>query len=143
MKNVMKIMAVVLFVASLTALPSCNKSKEKAILGKWRIESISVSYGGQSFQMTIEELAAMFGDFAPEDDVDIVLDFKDDGYVYYQDKGVRYTIVGDKLTIAVEEDEMIEGTITELTSKKMTLEGTEVDDETGMKVTFGVYFRRV
>ena len=141
-------MAMVLFVVGMTALTSCTKSKEKMILGKWELEKVSASMGGYTFQITANELISMLEAYEGEfEDVDeVILEFKNDGYVYFQGDGARYVLEGDKLTLEAGED-TLEATIIELTDSSLTLEGTEseFDEETGMtmKITFNLYFKRV
>ena len=149
MKKALKIMAMVLFVVGMTALSSCTKSKEKKmILGKWELEKVSASMGGYTFQITADQLMEMLGEYGEEvGDVDeVILEFKNDGYVYFQGDGARYVLEGDKLTLEAGED-TLEATIIELTDSSLTLEGTEseFDEETGMtmKITFNLYFKRV
>ena len=148
MKKALKIMAMVLFVVGMTALTSCTKSKEKMILGKWELEKVSASMGGYTFQITANELISMLEAYEGEfEDVDeVILEFKNDGYVYFQGDGARYVLEGDKLTLEAGED-TLEATIIELTDSSLTLEGTEseFDEETGMtmKITFNLYFKRV
>ena len=148
MKKALKIMAMVLFVVGMTALSSCTKSKEKMILGKWELEKVSASMGGYTFQITADQLMEMLGEYGEEvGDVDeVILEFKNDGYVYFQGDGTRYVLEGDKLTLEAGED-TLEATIIELTDSSLTLEGTEseFDEETGMtmKITFNLYFKRV
>ena len=140
-------MAMVLFVVGMTAFTSCTKSKEKLILGNWKLEKVSATYAGQTFQMSVAELVKMLSGYGVDEDIeDIILEFKNDGYVYFQGEGAQYTIDGDKLTL-LDEEESLEATITELTRTEMTLEGTEVyvDEETGitMEMTFDLYFKKV
>ena len=150
MKKTLKIMAVVLFVMGMTALTSCTKSSEKMILGKWKLESVSASFAGQTFQMSVEELIEMLGtafDDEVEDFDEVILEFRSDGYVYFQGESARYVIKDDKLIFEESEDESLEATITELTKTEMTLEGKEtyVDEETGVSMTivYGLYFKKV
>ena len=149
MKKALKIMAMVLFVVGMTALTSCTKSKEKMILGNWQLEKVSVAMGGYTFEITVDQLMEMLGDYGEEvgDIDDVILEFKNDGYVYYQGDGARYVLEGDKLTFDAGEGETIEVTITELTKTEMILEGTETeeDEETGvtMTMTFELFFKRV
>ena len=141
-------MAMVLFVVGMTALSSCTKSKEKMILGKWELEKVSANIGGNSFQISANELMSMLGAYNDEleDLDDVIVEFKNDGYVYFEGEGARYVIDGDKLTFEAGE-ETLEATITELTNSKMSMEATETefDEETGMtmKMTFDLHFKRI
>ena len=137
-------MAVVFFVMGMTALTSCTKSKEKLILGKWKLENVSASFAGQTFNMSVSELIALLELEDEEVDVEeVILEFKNDGYVYFQGEGVRYTVDGDILTLEEDENRTLQATITEITKSEMTLEGEEKDEETGMTIVFGLYFKKV
>lgn len=114
----------VLFVVSMTALTSCTKSKEKLILGKWKLETITMNYGGQSVSLTTEAFAEMFG----EDLKDITLEFRDNGYAYFNGQGVPYAVDGDYITVT-EDGESMQMTIAELTSSKLLLEVSVPMDE--------------
>jgi hypothetical protein len=143
MKKAMKIIAMVLFVVGMTALTSCTKSKEKLILGKWEIESISITVGGMTMHMTPAQLAQMYG-IPVEGELDAaILEFKNDGYVYYRDEKVEYTIVDDQLSMMLFEDDPFVGTITELTDKEMIVEANDYNEESGVTSVFAVYFKRV
>lgn len=133
-------MAMVLFVIGMTALSSCTKSKENLILGKWKLESVSATYGGQTFEMSVSELIEMFGAFGAADVENVYIEFKDDGKVYSEGESASYTIDGDKISI-VDEGEVFVATITELTSSALTLEETEVDDEVG-EITIALHFKK-
>lgn len=113
-------MAMVLFVVSMTALTSCTKSKEKLILGKWKLETITMNYGGQSVSLTTEAFAEMFDD---EELKDVIVEFRDNGYAYFNGQGVPYTIDGDYITVT-EEGQSMQMTIAELTSSKLLLEAS-------------------
>lgn len=121
MKKTMKIMAMVLFVFSLTALSSCSKSNADLILGKWQLDRVSATVGEQTEEFTAEQFAQMFG----EEDMVAVLEFKSDGYVYdgYGDKSA-YTIDGETLTIT-EEGETMTFDIVELTSTSFAFSAVE------------------
>ena len=78
----------VLFVVGMTALTSCSKSNEERILGKWELESISLNVNGMTMQMTPTQLAQLMGISLEEELGKIILEFKNDGYLYYQDEKV-------------------------------------------------------
>ncbi len=140
----MKILAMVLFVVGMTALTSCTKSNEKRILGKWQMESISLNFDGMTMQLTPEQFVQMLGIPVEEEMEDIILEFKNDGYVYsmYGEK-LEYTVVDNQLTIKMDEGEPLVATITQLTDKEMIVEAEEVDEESGMASSFALYFKRV
>ena len=139
----------VLFVVGMTALTSCTKNKEKQILGKWKLEKVSVTLGGYTIQMTTAQLAEMLGEYGEgfEDVDEVVIEFKKDGNVYYQEESAKYVIDGEKLTLSDSNGESLEATIIELTKTEMTLEGkeVEVDEETGIttEMIFNLYFKKV
>ena len=129
----MRIMSLVLFVVSMTALTSCSKSNEKLILGKWELEKVSAIYMGQTIEMTVDDLAAMIG---IEEVEDVCLEFKDNGTVVADGDSANYTIDKEKLTIS-SDGVSYEMKIIELTKKELTVEATEE----GMTIT--LYFKKV
>lgn len=152
MKKAMKIMAMVLFVIGMTALTSCSKGKDKLIIGKWEISSISISGGGYNMDLTMEEFYELLGADA-EDAEPIVLEFRNDGKVYMVDteddveEGLPYSIDGDKLTVQVTDEEGNEEyetmIIKELTEKALTLERTGMVEELDDDMTVALHFKKV
>ncbi len=152
MKKAMKIMAMVLFVIGMTALTSCSKGKDKLIIGKWEISSISISGGGYNMDLTMEEFYELLGADA-EDAEPIVLEFRNDGKVYMVDteddveEGLPYSIDGDKLTVQVTDEEGNEEyetmIIKELTEKVLTLERTGMVEELDDDMTVALHFKKV
>lgn len=148
----MKIMAMVLFVIGMTALTSCSKGKDKLIIGKWEISSISISGGGYNMDLTMEEFYELLGADA-EDAEPIVLEFRNDGKVYMVnmdadvEEGLPYSIDGDKLTVQVTDEEGNEEyetmIIKELTEKAMTLERTGMVEELDDDMTVALHFKKV
>lgn len=148
----MKIMAMVLFVIGMTALTSCSKGKDKLIIGKWEISSISISGGGYNMDLTMEEFYELLGADA-EDAEPIVLEFRNDGKVYMVDteddveEGLPYSIDGDKLTVQVTDEEGNEEyetmIIKELTEKVLTLERTGMVEELDDDMTVALHFKKV
>ena len=130
MKKTMKIMAMVLFVASLATLTSCTKDYASKIIGKWKFKSCEAVVEGQSYSIDVDQLMAMYG--ASIDPDELILEFKDNGYVYADGDGTPYSVNGDKLTITAEGRTM-ELIISELTSSKLTLEYH--DAEAGVDLT--------
>ncbi len=141
MKKAMKIMAMVLFVVGMATLPSCTKSNADLILGKWKLDKATASFGGQTFTMSVSDLAAMMGS---EIDVDeLVVEFKNDGKVYSEGETepARYTIDGDKLSIITPE-ETINMIITKLNRTDLVLDMIiEEEEMEGMKGQ--IFFKRV
>jgi hypothetical protein len=152
MKKAMKIMAMVLFVIGMTALTSCSKGKDKLIIGKWEISSISISRGGYNMDLTMEEFYELLGADA-EDAEPIVLEFRNDGKVYMVnmdadvEEGLPYSIDGDKLTVQVTDEEGNEEyetmIIKELTEKVLTLERTGMVEELDDDMTVALHFKKV
>lgn len=152
MKKTMKIMAMVLFVIGMTALTSCSKGKDKLIIGKWEISSISISGGSYNMDLTMEEFYELLGADA-EDAEPIVLEFRNDGKVYMVDteddveEGLPYSIDGDKLTVQVTDEEGNEEyetmIIKELTEKALTLERTGKVEELDDDMTVALHFKKV
>ena len=142
MKKAIKIMAMVLFVVGMTALTSCSKSNEERILGKWELESISLNVNGMTMQMTPTQLAQLMGISLEEELGKIILEFKNDGYLYYQDEKVEYTVNDDQLTIKMDDGEPLVATITELTNKELVFEAEDLNSESGIASSFALYFKR-
>ena len=142
MKKAMKIMAMVLFVVGMTALTSCSKSNEERILGKWELESISLNVNGMTMQLTPTQLAQLMGISLEEELGKIILEFKNDGYLYYQDEKVEYTVNDDQLTIKMDDGEPLVATITELTNKELVFEAEDLNSESGIASSFALYFKR-
>ena len=128
MKKAMKIMAMVLFVMGMTALTSCTKDNSDLILGKWKFDKATMSYGGQTVQLTAADLADMMNLQGSSDE--FVVDFKSDGKVYASDEPepANYTIDGSKLTVFTPEI-TFRMTITKLTSSTLVVEPELDDDE--------------
>ena len=124
----MKIMAMVLFVMGMTALTSCTKDNSDLILGKWKFDKATMSYGGQTVQLTAADLADMMNLQGSSDE--FVVDFKSDGKVYASDEPepANYTIDGSKLTVFTPEI-TFRMTITKLTSSTLVVEPELDDDE--------------
>ena len=132
----------VLFVVGMTALTSCSKSNEERILGKWELESISLNVNGMTMQLTPTQLAQLMGISLEEELGKIILEFKNDGYLYYQDEKVEYTVNDDQLTIKMDDGEPLVATITELTNKELVFEAEDLNSESGIASSFALYFKR-
>lgn len=119
----MKTMALVLFVIGMTTMTSCSKSKEKLIVGKWKLESITASYAGATVEIN------------PSDwyDEDVYMEFTSDGKVYMEGGEASYTIEDDVLIIN-DGYETVRITIVELT--KSTLDLEEEDEGVSMVMHF-------
>ena len=132
----------VLFVVGMTALTSCSKSNEERILGKWELESISLNVNGMTMQLTPTQLAQLMGISLEEELGKIILEFKNDGYLYYQVEKVEYTVNDDQLTIKMDDGEPLVATITELTNKELVFEAEDLNSESGIASSFALYFKR-
>ena len=142
MKKALKVLTMVLFVVGLATMTSCNKDKEDLIVGKWQMESITLTEGEETMSLTVAEFASIFGE-----DIDIAaVEFKSDGTMYELAENEymgTYTVEGDKLTV-VEDDEAQVMTIKELTSSKLVLEGIEYDEDyIGGALSIAMTFKRV
>ena len=135
-------MAMVLFVISMTTLTSCTKDNSDLIIGKWKFDKATVSFGGESMEMTAADLAVMMGLNGLSED-ELIIEFKSDGKVYASDEPepANYTVDGNKLTVISPEDtfKMI---ISKLTNTTLIVE-PEFDDEMPEGAKTEIRFKRV
>ena len=89
-----------------------------SVLGKWKIESLSMTIGGQTYYYTMEQLNAMLGLGGSGE---VIFDFKDNGFVYINGKEVPYSQDGYHLTVT-DSGESLTMDIVELTSTSMSLQ---------------------
>lgn len=121
MKKTLKVMAMLLFVVSMTALTSCSKKSEKLIVGKW--ECIAASYTENGETQSFTDLNGMIWEFKSDGTVVASMpeDLDDEA-----DLKVTYVIVDDQLTMSyIDEDgdpEKETYTIKELTKSKLVIE---------------------
>ena len=133
MKKTLKVMAMLLFVVSMTALTSCSKKSEKLIVGKW--ECIAASYTENGETQSFTDLNGMIWEFKSDGTVVASMpeDLDDEA-----DLKVTYVIVDDQLTMSyIDEDGDLEKetyTIKELTNSKLVIE--EVAEQTTVKIEF-------
>ena len=134
-------MAMVLFVMGMTALTSCTKDNSDLILGKWKFDKATASYGGETVQLTAADLAAMMDLQGMSDE--FVVDFKSDGKVYASDEPepASYTVDGSKLTVITPETTFTM-TITKLTSTTLIVE-PQFDDQMLEGAKAEIRFKRV
>lgn len=140
MKKALKVMAMVLFVAGMTTLTSCTKSNAKLILGKWQVENVTLSSGGMTIQLTMQQLAEMLD--LNIDMPDIIVEFRNDGYLYGGDDRIAYSVNEDKLTF-YDEDGAHPVDILELTSSKLSIGADFKDEETGLSYDVVVNLKKV
>ena len=142
MKKAMKIMAMVLFVVGMTALTSCTKDNSDLIIGKWKFDKASVSFGGESMEMTAADILAMMNYNGVSED-DFIIEFKSDGKVYASDEPepANYTVDGDKLKI-IAPDTTFEMLITKLTNTTLIVE-PQFDDQMPDGAKAEIRFKRV
>ena len=120
----MKVMLMLLAVAAIATITSCNKQPQ--IYGKWKITEVSVTIGGESFDD--------FDEFYNEAVVGHTVEFRKDGTAIADDNeedGGYYTLKGNKMIIkdgirhkvndTVKYYDMT-GTITTLTETNMTID---------------------
>ena len=142
MKKAMKIMAMVLFVCGMTALTSCTKDNSDLILGKWKFDKATVSFGGETIQMTAADLAAMM-DLNGMSDDELIFEFKSDGKVYAGGESgpANYTVDGNKLKV-ISPDTTFEMIITKLTNTTLIVE-PQFDDSMPEGAKTEIQFKRV
>ena len=142
MKKAMKIMAMVLFVFGMTALTSCTKDNSDLILGKWKFDKATVSFGGETIQMTAADLAAMM-DLNGMSDDELIFEFKSDGKVYAGGESgpANYTVDGNKLKV-ISPDTTFEMIITKLTNTTLIVE-PQFDDSMPEGAKTEIQFKRV
>ena len=124
MKNTLKIMALLLVAATMAAMTSCNKQPQ--VYGKWTITEVSMSIGGESFDV--------FDEFLNEAVVGHTIEFRKDGTAIADDNeedGGYYTLKGNTMIIKdgirhIVNDTVkyydMTGTITTLTETNMTID---------------------
>jgi hypothetical protein len=130
MKKALKVMAMLLFVFSMTALTSCNKEAENLIVGKW--ECTSAVHTEYSVSHTMPWLIGMVWEFKTNGDFIGTIEDLDDEY---GDVTVTasYGILGDILTITyIDEDGDVESEsyiIKELTKTNLVIKDSDWDEE--------------
>lgn len=136
----MKFLAMVLFVVGMTTLPSCTKSNSDLILGKWKLDKATATYAGQTFTLSMSDLAAMVGFGISVDE--FIVEFKNDGLVYAvgEPGPAQYTVDGDKLSIITPE-ETLNMVITKLTSSELVVDMV-FDDEDVSGAKGQLFFKR-
>ena len=138
----MKLLAMVLFVIGMTSLTSCTKDNSDLIIGKWKFDKASVSFGGESVEMTAADLAAMrnLNGFSEDE---FIIEFKSDGKVYASDEPepANYTVDGNKLTVFTPE-ETFKMNITKLTNTTLIVE-PEFNDEMPEGAKTEIRFKKV
>ena len=135
-------MTMVLFVIGMTSLSSCTKDNSDLILGKWKFDKATMSYGGESVQLTAADLAAMM-DLQGISSDEFVVEFKSGGKVYASDEPepANYTIDGDKLTV-ISPETTFTMTITKLTNTTLIVE-PQFDDQMLEGAKAEIRFKRV
>lgn len=120
-----KVLTLLLFVASLTAMTSCKKVDKNLIVGSWKCSSATITKFGVSadyelavgINWTFQSDGKLIADLVPELDID--------------NATLNYVISGNRLRVSwIEYDGDMEVkffTIKELTNSKLTL--VEVEDE--------------
>ena len=120
----MKVMLMLLAVAAIATITSCNKQPQ--VYGKWKITEVSMTIGGESFDD--------FDEFLTEAVVGHTVEFRKDGTAIADDNeedGGYYTLKGNTMIIkdgihhTVNDTVMLydmTGTITTLTETNMTID---------------------
>lgn len=124
MKKMTKVLTLLLFVASLTAMTSCKKVDKNLIIGSWKCSSATLTTLGvpmdyplaEGMNWTFQSDGKLIADLVPELDIEDI---------------TNYVINGNELRVSwVELDGDLETeffTIKELTNSKLTL--AEFEDE--------------
>ena len=129
MKKTLKVMAMLLFVVSMTALTSCKKENTKLIVGRW--ECVTASYTDDGITESIPALKGMVWEFKSDGKVvaDVSIDLPDIDII---EADATYVVSGNTLTIrSVEIDHDVETEtylIKELTNSKLVLQERDNDD---------------
>ena len=129
MKKTLKVMAMLLFVVSMTALTSCKKENTKLIVGRW--ECVTASYTDDGITESIPALKGMVWEFKSDGKVvaDVSIDLPDIDII---EADATYVVSGNTLTIrSVEIDHDVETEtylIKELTNSKLILQERDNDD---------------
>ena len=129
MKKTLKVMAMLLFVVSMTTLTSCKKENTKLIVGRW--ECVTASYTDDGITESIPALKGMVWEFKADGKVvaDASIDLQDIDII---EADATYVVSGNTLTIrSVEIDHDIETEtylIKELTNSKLVLQERDNDD---------------
>lgn len=143
MKKLLRVFAMFVAVASMTAFTSCSKDKKDLIIGTWQFEKASVS-----INVDDPEIQAFLDEFFSEEVVNeemkgMKIEFKaDNTCVSYDADGEAtstWTLDGDKLTI--DGDSM---TVKSLTKSTLILESNESFEEEGIsaKIATTLEFKR-
>ena len=132
----------VLFVVGMTTLTSCTKDNSDLIIGKWKFDKATVSFGGETIQMTAADMLAMMNYNGLSED-DFIIEFKSDGKVYAGDEPgpANYTVDGNKLTVITPETtfQMI---ITKLTNTTLIVE-PQFNDQMPEGAKAEIRFKRI
>ena len=129
-------MAMVLFVVGLASMTSCTKNNEKLIVGKWKMETVALSSEGISAEISVAQLLKM-AELMDEDVIDPIVEFTEDGYVYVEGEGARYTIDKDYLTLSYD-GECVRLGIEGLSSKSMTLSYKGMEEGISYTITMNL-----
>ena len=130
MKKIMKVMTMVLFVVSMTAVTSCTKDNANLIIGRWKMSKITGSSHGVTYSMSINEFMEAYGEGDTED---FIIEFKNDGKVYVGNDSSHYSVSGNKLTVT-EGEISVQLTIKKLTVSKLVL--VQKEDDVDMAIEF-------
>lgn len=132
----------VLFVVGMTTLTSCTKDNSDLIIGKWKFDKATVSFGGETMQMTAADMLAMMNYNGLSED-DFIIEFKSDGKVYASDEPepAHYTVDGNKLKV-IAPDTIFEMIITKLTNTTLIVE-PQFDDQMPEGAKAEIRFKRI
>ena len=120
MKNIFKVLSLVLLVGAMFTFSSCKKDNQELIIGTW-----SLTEGTSNDPEMSVVLPMMIGNMAMEFTEDGVVTTAMTMFGQTQTSTGSYTIDGDKLTMIEKDGETSTATIKELTKKKLTLNTVE------------------
>ena len=120
MKNIFKVLSLVLLVGAMFTFSSCKKDNQELIIGTW-----SLTEGTSNDPEMSVVLPMMIGNMAMEFTEDGVVTTAMTMFGQTQTSTGSYTIDGDKITMIDEDGETSTATIKELTKKKLTLNTVE------------------
>lgn len=104
MKKTLKMMAMLLCVATVATLSSCSKDSEDLIIGKWEVVKCTKIENGN-----VTEASSDFGN---------IWEFKTGGVLSYDGNNTTYSISGNDIVIMG----VLNGTISTLTQSKLVLD---------------------
>ncbi len=135
MKNIFKVLSLVLLVGAMFTLTSCKKEAKDLIIGKWNLTSATSTDAGITQALTMILNKATF-EFTENGVMTITTNTGNSMIDDIYKTSANYTVDGDKLNISLTDSTGLDfgtATIKEITKNKMTLY-TNADN---MELTMG------